>query len=152
MGGIDLVPAVNVPGAEEGIVPVLQVHRLVRRGVRAEEGVVGDVVCVRGGAARVVRLEAQVVEALLGGDDGVLGVEDLVLLGEGVEVLLDLRPDDADRVVGLGVEAAADEGSDVGRDVVVGVVGAVPLGNGVIDLLGDACHGVGDQERSRYRP
>mmetsp|Transcript_10026 Transcript_10026/g.19689 ORF Transcript_10026/g.19689 Transcript_10026/m.19689 type:complete len:265 (+) Transcript_10026:722-1516(+) len=123
--GVDLVAAVDVPGAEEGVGAGAEVLALVGGGVRPEECGVVDVVGVAGGAAGVVGGDAEVVEALLGGDDGVFGVVDGVLDGEGGEVFLDFGADDADGVGGPGVQALADEGGDVGGDVVVGVVAQV---------------------------
>mmetsp|Transcript_10641 Transcript_10641/g.29927 ORF Transcript_10641/g.29927 Transcript_10641/m.29927 type:complete len:234 (+) Transcript_10641:2148-2849(+) len=140
MRGVNLVTTVHVSGAEEGLVPVPQMHALVGRGVRSEEGFVADVIRVGGGTAGMVGIDAEIVEALRGRDDGILGVEDLVIVGEGSEVFLNLGSDDADGVVGPGVKTTADEGGNMRGDIVVGMVAQVALGVGVVHLLGNTGH------------
>ena len=88
----------------------------------------------------MVGIDAKIIETLLGRNDGILGVEDFVIVREGGKVLLDLGPDDADGMVGLGVETAADEGGDVRGDIVVGMVAQVTLGVGVVHLLSYTGH------------
>ena len=104
---------------------------LVSGSVRAQERGVGDVVGVAGAASGVVGGDAQVVEALLRGDDGVFGIVNGEFVRQRGEVILDLGANDADGVVGTSVQALAHESGDVGRHVVVRVIGQVPRGVGV---------------------
>jgi hypothetical protein len=66
--------------------------------------------------------EAEGIEVLRSGDDGVEGV--VVAVGRGGEFGLDDGARDADRVVLLNVQTARDGRRDVGRDI-------IPLINGV---------------------
>ena len=120
--GVDLVASVDVSGAEEGVRPVSEVFALVGRGVRPEQRGVVDVVGVGGGSAGMIGRDSEVVEALLGGNDGIFGVVNGEIVGQGGEVFLDLGTNDANGVIGTGVQSLAHQGGDVGWDVVGGMV------------------------------
>lgn len=79
----------------------------------------------------MIGVDAQIVKALCGGDDGIFGVVNGVFVGLGGEVFLDLGADDSDGVVGFGVQSLAYEGGDVGWNVVVFVIGEVARWIGV---------------------
>lgn len=119
---VNLVTTVDITRAQEALVSIPQMHRLMGTGVCSQQGFVVDVVCVTRGSSRVIWLDSQIVKALLAGNDRILGVEDLVLLVKAVEIVLDLSSDNTDGVVFLGVESSSDKGGNVRRNVVVGVV------------------------------
>mmetsp|Transcript_65878 Transcript_65878/g.113257 ORF Transcript_65878/g.113257 Transcript_65878/m.113257 type:complete len:392 (+) Transcript_65878:945-2120(+) len=123
---VDLVAPVHVPSAQESFEAAPQVLGLVRARVRAEQGRVSDVVRVGRLAARVVGGDPQVVEALRGGHDGVLAVEDVELGVQRRKVVLDLLADNPDGMIWREVQVSPHEFGDVRRDVVVWVVGGVP--------------------------
>ena len=130
---VDLVAAVHVARAEERLLAVAQQLRLVRRRVRPQQHVgrrrdlaaagARDVVRVRRQPPRVVLRDEEVVEARLRLHERVEVVDDLERRPvEALEVLLDLRLDDAERVRLGAVEPAAHQVLDVRRDVVAHVV------------------------------
>ena len=107
MRGVDLISAIDVSRAQEGVGPRSKVLALVGRGVRAQQRGVRDVVRVAGRAPGVLGRDAQVVEALRARHDGVFGVVHGELVRQRGEVLLDFGANDADGVVGPGVQALA---------------------------------------------
>mmetsp|Transcript_33540 Transcript_33540/g.99943 ORF Transcript_33540/g.99943 Transcript_33540/m.99943 type:complete len:401 (+) Transcript_33540:437-1639(+) len=124
---VDLVPAVHVPRAQETLVTLPEVLRLMRRRVRPQKSLVGDVVRVAGRPSGMIGGDPQIVEALGGRDDRILRVEDGELVVEAGEVLLDLGADDPYGMILLEMQSASDELGDVGGDVVRRMIDGVPL-------------------------
>jgi len=120
--GVDLVATVHVPSAEEAVRAAAQLFALVRGRVRPQQRLVVEVVRVAGRAAGVLRKDAEVVEALLRVDDGILRIEHDLIVGEAREVILDFRPNNSDGMIRLGVQSLSDQCGDVWGDVVVGMI------------------------------
>ena len=81
--------------------------------------------------AGMTRINTQIVKALLGSNNRILGVVNGIIMWRVCKVFLNLRSDDPDRVVRFGVQSLAHEGGNVWWNVIVWMVREVPGGVGV---------------------
>jgi len=76
VGGVDFVPPVDVPGAQEPVFSPCNQSGLVGRGVSTETTVAVDVVGVGGGTRDVIGRDKKVVETVLGLNNWRKGIVD----------------------------------------------------------------------------
>jgi hypothetical protein len=65
----------------------------------------------------------QIVKALCGCNNRIFGIVHDVFMWKRGEVILNFGTDDTQRMIRLGVQSFTDEGGDVRRDVIVGMIG-----------------------------
>ena len=76
--------------------------------------------------------DAQIIKALCGGNDGIFGIVDGIIVRECGKVLLNFGADDPNGMVGFEMQPLAYEGGDVRGNVVFGVIEKVARWIGVV--------------------